>query len=161
MRAAGRWRGLSGPPVPACDLIKADLISLFSLEILQAPSQGQGLPVCWALLRTHVSGLRSRKMPAWGPDHPSLLRLSLLRQSKSWLQARLPSSCLRPLFTVVTWASILDLPLSPGDWSTRSMPTGFFCFSSVLCHHQIIFLPQNGTTWGTWVAVSLPSFGVQ
>lgn len=73
MRAAGRWRGLSGPPVPACDLIKADLISLFSLETLQAPSQGQGLPVGWALLWTHVSGLRSRKMPAWGPDHPSLL----------------------------------------------------------------------------------------
>ena len=33
MRAAGRWHGPSGPPVPVCDLIKTDLMSLFLLEI--------------------------------------------------------------------------------------------------------------------------------
>lgn len=39
------------------------------------------------------------------------------------------------------------------------MPTGFYYFLPVLCHHQIIFLPPNGTMWDMWVAVPLPPVG--
>lgn len=50
MKAAGRWRGPSGPPVPVCDLIKTDLISLFLLEISDRPhTRTRGLHAGWAL----------------------------------------------------------------------------------------------------------------
>ena len=51
MRAVGRWRGPSGPPVLVWDLIKTDLISLFLPETSAGPilPHDQGLQVDWAL----------------------------------------------------------------------------------------------------------------
>lgn len=71
MRAVGRWQGPSGPQVPVCDLIKADLISLFLLESSGRPHPRTRSCMCaghWTW--THVSALGLERCRPRGPARP-------------------------------------------------------------------------------------------